>query len=116
MYKREWQGSRHLLVPICGGSALTFYRMCDLLDGYEYMGIDAPVISPDCPFSVVKHIDRAVSLRIGQWLSPEGMPKHQSFSLADGYAEVVIHKDIVSEQVREAIHEEAIKKEAEYER
>lgn len=116
MYKREWQGNRHLLVPICGGSASTFYRMCDLLDGYEYMGIDVPVLSPDCPFSVVKHIDRAVGLCIGQWLSPEGMPKHQSFSLADGYAEVVMHEDIVSDEVWKAIHEEAMKKEAEYER
>ena len=73
------------------------------------------------PFSAVKHIDRAVALCIGQWLSSEGMPKHQTLGLASGYTEVVKHwewtdQNEPNEDVLNAIHEEAIRKEAEYEK
>lgn len=78
-------------MPVCGGAGTTFMRLCDLIGGYDYMGIDAQAISSRSPYSTVKHIDRAVALCIEQWLSSEGMPKHQTLGLADGYTEVVTH-------------------------
>ena len=89
------------------------------------MGIDAPTLSPHCPFSAVKHIDRAMDLCIGQWLSAGGMPKHQDLSFADGWTEMVLHpytdiqkyfsESVLTPQFLETIHEDALKKEAEYE-
>ena len=90
MYDRQWDGDFHLLVPVCGGAARTFQHLCSLMGGYNFMGIDAAYNSPSCPLSAVKHIDRAVALCISQWLSPEGMPKHQSLGLADGYTDVEV--------------------------
>lgn len=126
MYSQEWEGHSHLVVPICGGAAGTFQRMCDSFEDCQYMGIDATVLSPMCQFSAVKHIDRAVALCIGQWLSGDGIPKHQNFFLDSGYTEVVLHpfssyregifSTLLPEDVRKAIHESAIAKEAEYEK
>jgi basic membrane protein A len=126
LYQQQWQAWSQLMVPVCGGAGSTFHRLIEMLGGYEYVGIDATVTSPYCPFSAVKHIDRAVSLCIGQWLSVEGMPKHQVLGLADGYTELVVHpytsshKQAFSEQLTEAlllkIHNDAIRKEAEHEK
>ena len=111
-----------LLVPVCGGAYNTFSRLNNaLMWPFYMMGID---IDDDAyyfkPFSAVKHIDRAVALCIGQWLSSEGMPKHQTLGLASGYTEVVKHwewteQNAPDEDVLQAIHEEAIRKEAEHE-
>lgn len=121
----EWNDDRHLLVPVCGGSATVFHRFSEMLDLYDYVGIDSVATSSHCNFSIVKHIDRAVQQCIEQWLSPEGMPKHQTFGLADDYTGVVIHpytedskmrfERSLSKELRQSIHQEAIRKEAEYE-
>ena len=76
--------------------------------------------------SCLKHIDRAVSLCIGQWLSPEGMPHHQVLGLASGYTGVSIHfyhdyleedfNETIPKELRQQIHEDAIRKEEEYEK
>ena len=84
----QWQSDRHLLVPICGGSASNFRRLIELFGFYDFVGIDCVAVSAHCNFSVVKHVDRAVLRCIEQWLSSEGMPKHQTFGLADGYTGV----------------------------
>ena len=78
--------------------------------------------------SVVKHIDRAMNLCIRQWLSDEGMPKHQSLGLASGYTEVVhtyqeylspydveVLEQLTDEKLKE-IHETALRKEEEHEK
>ena len=76
--------------------------------------------------SVVKHIDRAVGLCISQWCSSEGMPKHQVLGLKDGYTGVAIHlsaddiwyptyQKYITEALRQQIHEDAVRKEADYE-
>ena len=121
---QEWRSITPLLVPVCGGSGMAFRRLCDLMASYAYMGIDADVTGPRCPFAVVKHIDRAVARCIDQWLTSEGMPKHQTLGLADGYTEVVVHnydlsiqksyKEYLTDELRAKIHQEAIRKEAEY--
>lgn len=112
-----------LLVPVCGGAYNTFSRLNNaLMWPFSMVSID---IDDDMyyskPLSAVKHIDRAVALCIGQWLSDEGMPKHQTLGLASGYTEVVKHwewtdQGDLDEDVLNAIHEEAIRKEAEYEK
>ncbi len=115
-----------MAVPLCGGAASVFQRMADILNNFLFMGVDRTVTSASCPFSVVKHIDRAVKEEIGLWLSAEGMPKHQSLGLADGYTGVEIHViadaiDIypvgeLTDELRQQIHDEAVRKEAEYEK
>lgn len=111
----------NLLVPICGGAATTFQRMCELDWLYQYMGIDAVSDGFRCPFSAVKHVDKAVARCIDQWLSAEGMPKHQTLGLAEGYTEVAIHpsppeqqkafNEKLTDELRATIHNEAIRKE-----
>lgn len=126
MTRQEWHSTTQLLVPVCGGSGTTFRRLCDLTASYAYMALDADVTGPRCPFAVVKHIDRAVAQCIDQWLTAEGMPKHQTLGLADGYTEVIVHqydfsiqksyKEYLTDELRAKIHQEAIRKEAEYEK
>ena len=113
MYNREGDSYFKMIVPVCGGAARTFQHLCDLLGDYEYMGIDV------------------ASICISQWLSPEGMPKHQALGLADGYTGVEIEKDnsilytvlqnnesddVLSDELLTKIHNDAIRKEAEYEK
>lgn len=126
MQSQQWLGDHHLLVPVCGGSATSFRRFCEMLGTYYYAGIDCTVVSAYCNFSIVKYIDRAILQCVEQWLSPAGMPKHQTFGLADGYTGVVIHPytdesknsfaELLSDDLRQKIHQEAIRKEAEYEK
>jgi basic membrane protein A len=123
---QEWQTDSPLLVPICGGSATNFRRLIEMFNLYDFVGIDCEAVSAHCNFSVVKHIDRAVQKCIEQWLSPDGMPKHQLFGLASGYTGIVIHPytddsksrfaALLSPELQQSIHQEAIRKEAEYEK
>lgn len=111
-------------------SARTFQHLNDLMGGYDLMGIDVSYNSTNSPLAAVKHIDRAVALCISQWLSPEGMPKHQTLGLSDGYTGVEVttgnslfydvltynlSADVLTDELRTKIHEEAVKKEVEYE-
>ena len=113
------------IVPICGGSGYTMMYLADILFSPSYVGIDVENVS--CKLSVVKHIDRAVGLCIGQWLSAEGMPKHQVLGLKEGYTGVSVHLDTddlllpiynryITEALLQQIHEDAIRKEEAYEK
>lgn len=125
VYDGEQYPVAQLIFPVCGGASGTFYRLSDLFGGFDYIGIDAASLSPHCPFSVVKHIDWAMDLCIGEWMSPDGMPKHQSLSFEDGWTEFVLHpyterqrlwaEYVLTDQLAAAIHEDAVKKEAENE-
>ena len=113
------------VVPICGGAASVFRRQAEYTGFHYVMGVDRVIPSTATCFAAVKHSDAAVKRCIGQWLSPEGMPKHQSLGLADGFTEMVfcpaeptdmeIVENNISPEMREAIHLEALEKEAEYE-
>ena len=131
MYEREWPSFFQMLVPVCGGAARTFQHLNDLMGGYDIMGIDAAYDSSKSSLSAVKHIDRAVALCISQWLSADGMPKHQTLGLADGYTGVEVQTanslfhdvltynlsgEVLTEELRTKIHEDAIRKEAEHEK
>ncbi len=123
--EEDFASSNRLLMPICGGAANTFYRLTELIGGYLYVGIDSRKTSARCHYSVVKHVDSAVIRTIGSWFSGEGMPKHQSLGMADGYTDVILHPygatmqeafdELLPDEKWKAIREEAIRKEAEYE-
>ena len=124
--EEEWESSNRLLMPVCGGAANTFFRLTELIGGYQYVGIDSKKTSARCHYSVVKHVDNAVISTIGRWFSGEGMPKHQSLGMADGYTDVILHPygttmqeafdALLSDEKWESIRKEAIRKEAEYEK
>lgn len=107
------------LVPVCGGSFNTFSRLNMTMNWpFLMIGIDADDHAYFIPFTAVKHIDHAVMRCIGQWLSPDGMPKHQVLGLADGYTEVAKHwewalVDVPDASRLDAIHEEAVRRENE---
>lgn len=118
--------SQMLLVPICGGASHTFGRLVQLTYSYLLMGIDRQSESNYySPLSAVKHIDRAVAQCIEQWLSVEGMPKHQAYGLASGYTEVVLHPmdseikkslETLTQEKKTEIHDEAVRKEQAHEK
>lgn len=117
------------IVPICGGAFNTFWRMNEIEQGNLFIvGIDNEYHARRSRLSVVKHIDQAMDHCIRQWLSSEGMPKHQSLGLESGFTEVTrtymnypdqywaeILEQLNEEKLKE-IHETALRKEAEYER
>ena len=117
--------SEGTIVPICGGSGYTMMYLCDVTVSSTYVGIDVERSSVWCYMSILKHIDRAVGLCIGQWRSPEGMPKHQVLGLKEGYTGVALNLDenhlttynkYITEELRQQIHEDAIRKEEAYEK
>ena len=124
MLSQPWSIYTRMIVPVCGGSSAVFRRLVENISSYAVMGIDKVNMSTSCSYSAVKHTDDVVEHCIGQWLSAEGLPKHQSLGLADGYTELVFHPANTSmwilydsalpEDLRQTIHEEAIRKEAEY--
>lgn len=112
------------VVPVCGGASAVFRRLAEYTGYFYVMGIDRVIPSTVTSFAAVKHSDAAVKRCIGQWLSPEGMPKHQAVGLADGFTELVfcpvdpLYMESINENLpadlRDAIHREALEKEAEY--
>ena len=126
LIEKEDQYVLPLLVPVCGGAAGTFHRMNETLQFCFIMGVDVPVVSTSCPFSAVKRMDRAVAQCIKQWLSADGMPKHQSLGLADDFTGVEIHTvnslmsiafyGKLTDDILKAAHDEAVRKEEEYEK
>ena len=115
------------IVPICGGAGYTLMYLCEVAASSDYMSIDVERFSWNCDMSILKHIDRAVGLCIGQWVSPEGMPKHQVLGLKEGYTGAKINPAIneyyipfletyLPEKMRQQIHEDAIRKEEAYEK
>jgi basic membrane protein A len=113
------------IVPVCGGSFNTFARLNSLV-GLTLEGVDSFYDSYYSVYSIVKHISRAMDLCIRQWLSGEGIPKHQTLGLASGYTEVILNRPVeiwepegyegetvptLTEEMKQAIHEEAVKKE-----
>ena len=126
MTRPQWNRAHTIpmIAPICGGAGMSFQRMSEILLQFLFMGVDVEKISGNCQHSVVKHIDRALDYTIDMWLSPQGMPKHQSLGLASGHTEVLTYSvpsiftmmfdEELSEELRQTIHEEAIRKEEAY--
>ena len=80
----------------------------------------------------MKHIDRAVAQSIRQWINDGAMPKHQLLGIKEGYTEVILNPicDLyiwtpegytgttaprLTLEMKQEMHEEAVRKEEEYE-
>ncbi len=114
----------HTIIPICGGAGYTLMYFCEITS-CSYVSIDVEKFTWNCHMSILKHVDRAVGHCISQWLSPEGLPKHQVLGLKDGYTGVKLnllnsseefYNMYITEDLRQQIHEDAIRKEEEYEK
>ena len=124
MYTQPWTSDTRMIVPVCGGAGATFRRLAENTNEFKVMGIDRALVSTISYYSAVKHSDEVVARCIGQWVSDEGMPKHQTFGLADGVTGMEFHPAdpgfydtlyaLVSKETLQAIHQEAIEKEAQY--
>ena len=122
------------IVPICGGASNTFSRLIgSIMLGIVVTGIDNYFDSYFSYYSIVKHIDVAVSNTITHWLNEGYLPKHQSLGLAEGFTEVVLNPtreiDIwappgyegtiqphLTKDMKLEMHEEAVRKEKEHEK
>lgn len=116
------------LIPVCGGANSVFMRLSLTIQKYIVMGVDVAAQMPNSQYSVVKHVDWVMMDNIEHWFFGEGMPKHQSLGLASGYTELKVHqreyltpeismgRRPISEELLKQIHEEAVKKEEEYEK
>jgi len=132
---RQWRNEDiTTLVPVCGGASNTFSRMINsTMEEMLIAGIDIYYDNYFSAYSIVKHIDRAVANSIRQWLTDGTMPKHQSLGLSDGYTEVILNpiREIniwtpsvyegdtqphLTLEMKQDIHEEAVRKEGEYEK
>ncbi|MCR5828651.1 MAG: hypothetical protein K6G53_09605 [Bacteroidales bacterium] len=123
IYRQPWDNPG-LIIPICGGASEVFRRLAEYTGKFQILGVDRAVSSIACNLAAVKHADAAVERCIGQWLSEEGMPKHQNFSLADGYSGMVfcppdegilnLFKESFSSDMLESLHQDAIEKESKY--
>ena len=103
--------------------------MISLVD-LSLVGIDTFYDSYYSVYSIVKHISQAMNHCLRQWYSGQGIPKHQSLGLVSGYTEVILNRPVeiwppegyvgetvpmLTEEMRQAIHEEAVRKEEEHE-
>lgn len=123
------------LVPVCGGASNTFARLNYYTRlSVNFIGIDAYLDSYFSLYSIVKHIDRALARCIRQWFSDGAMPKHQTIGLKEGYTEVILNPNFppliiwmpsgyegttvpcLTEEMKQEMHEEAVRKEEEHER
>lgn len=130
---RQWLKDTDLLIPVCGGASKTFLRLIgSSFWGGNIIGIDVFHDSYYSPYSIVKHIDRAVAQSIRQWINDGAMPKHQLLGIKEGYTEVILNPicDLyiwmpegytgttaprLTLEMKQEMHEEAVRKEEEYE-
>ena len=113
------------VIPLCGGASAVFRRMAEDVGYFTFVGIDKVILSASSDYAAVKHADRAVERCIGEWMSEEGLPKHQSLGLAEGFTEMVFCPaepanftpiiEYLTEERLAQIRREAMEKEAEYE-
>ena len=132
---RQWVSDGfNTMVPVCGGSSNTFARIINtLMEDMDFVGIDSYNDLYFSPYSIVKHIDRAVANTIRQWVNDGVMDKHQLLGLANGYTEVIMNprREIyvwpptdyegetaptLTPEMKQEMHEEAVRKEGEHER
>ena len=109
-----------MVVPLCGGSSQGFYRYNrEHPSSFYTVGIDADMerYSSRVPFSCVKRMDKAVAELVRQWRGGE-LPRVQSWGLASGYVDVVVSSRYAGrlDAVKASLHDEAIGKEAAYEK
>lgn len=131
---RQWSNDEvRMLVPVCGGASNTFSRLINsMLAMVNIVGIDSYYDNYFSPYSIVKHIDRALEQSIRQWLAQGTMPKHQTLGLKEGFTEVIMNPvtsidiwtpvgyegttvPVLTEEMVKEMKEEAMRKEEEHE-
>lgn len=123
IYRQPWEDPG-IIVPLCGGAGAVFRRLAEYTGSFKVVEVDRVIPSTASNIAAVKNVDTAVERCIGQWLSEEGLPKHQDLGLADGCTEMVICppgrelreslEDMFPREMREALHRDALEKEAVY--
>lgn len=107
--------------PICGGSnqgLIRFTREHPYTFYTAGMDVDQSDYSPKITFSVVKHIDRAISRFLQAWVNRETIPLHQRWGLSSDMVEVVAspaYKEFLGNSL-EITNKTAIHKEEAYEK
>lgn len=131
---RQWRNDDiSTVVPICGGASNTFSRIINsTLESLVITGIDIYNDNYYSQYSIVKHIDSAVEQCIRQWITNGTMPKHQLLGLAEGFTEVILNPNTniyiwapswyegttvpcLTPEMKQEMHEEAVRKEVEHE-
>ncbi len=113
-------GKYDLVLPLCGGTCQGFYRYNrENPDLFYTLGVDSDMqrYSPSVPFSIVKHVDKAVENWITAWFEGKELPRHQTLGLSTGYIEIVVaesFKDRLGGIVG-GLYQDAVEKEKEYE-
>ena len=123
-YKTAYNNSFNtfdLYFPICGGSihGLLRYNREQGASSFYTVGMDSDMsaYSPQVPFSVVKHIDKAAEKCIAQWLAEGKIEHYQRLGLGEGYTELVVSEgyESLSAVVQEHLSEAIAKEQAYYE-
>ena len=109
-----------LVVPVCGGTVQGLLRYNrEHPNSFYTVGMDTDLqqYSSKVPFSIVKHIDKAMEDWITKWAKGEQLEKHLSLGLSSGYTELVIADQYSDElgDIAKQIYPTAIEKEKEYE-
>ena len=109
-----------LIFPLAGGSVQGLLRYNRENDGSFFTvgsDIDMSSYSTRVPYSVVKHIDKAVELAINHWLDRREPVRHQRLGLASGLTELVMSASVSRElgSIESEIRTRAIEKEEAYE-
>ena len=125
MYEPPWSSEySKTIVPLCGGASAVFRRLAENDPSFSFLGIDNIILSTSSSYAAIKHSDYIVEVCIGEWISEEGLPKHQTFGLDGYYCEMnfrpaeIEDKDVFIDFLIEtfpALYREAVEKEAEYE-
>ena len=119
-YSYEIDSIYQMVLPLCGGTIQGFLRYNrEHSQSFYTIGLDADMqnYSTRTPFSLVKHLDKAVSDWTERWAAGETLPHHVSYGLASGFTELVAadaysgRVSAVAQRVKAA----AIEKEKEYE-
>lgn len=90
--------SRFILLPLAGASNYGAYMVAmeEDINGKTPMGIigmdkDYSGQIDLAPFSVVLKVDKMLHSCISSWIKGEELPKHRTFTLSEGFADVVVN-------------------------
>ena len=119
-YAPECDTHFDMVLPICGATSMGFIRYNRDFSGRFYtVGVetDMSIYTPDVPFSCVEHIDWVIVACISDWKNNQ-LEHRRNFGLEEGWTELVVadkYKSLL-ESVSQEIHQQAIEKEANYEK
>lgn len=90
--------SRHIVLPLAGGSNTGIYFYS--IQSYNEVKTFQAVIGMDVdysgrldmtPFSIVINVDDMLEDCISSWLKGRSLPNHRTYSMAEGYADIIIN-------------------------